>query len=128
LTSGVTLSDSANEYTTWYWAEYSSFPVSSESTGYILNVGVYSGNAGDAFKSSSTAGWRSNGMKFTTKDVDNDKNTIGNCVLMTPGSGGWWFNWCSVSLLNTDVTAVWTTRGTSPPYDVQQSRMMMKLI
>jgi Fibrinogen beta and gamma chains, C-terminal globular domain len=108
-----------------YWAEYSSFTISSESTGYMLTVGGYSGNAGDAFKTSNTADWISNGMKFTASDVDNDKNSGGNCAL-TYGGGAWWFKWCSASLLNNDPTACWTTVGATG--DVRKSRMMIRLV
>jgi len=37
-----------------------------------------------------------NGMKFTTKDRDNDNNS-GNCAAGGTGSkaGGWWYNSCT---------------------------------
>nr|XP_039259040.1 microfibril-associated glycoprotein 4-like [Styela clava] len=73
------------------YAKYSSFSIGSASTKYQLNVGGYSGNAGDSLN------WH-NAMKFTTKDQDNDKYS-GNCASIR-GSGGWWFNICLYSNLN----------------------------
>jgi len=49
----------------WYYAEYSTSTVQSESSNYTLHVSGYSGNAGDALS-------RQNGMKFSTFDRDND--------------------------------------------------------
>jgi hypothetical protein len=39
-----------------------------------------------------------NGMYFTTKDRDNDRNG-GNCAA-SYASGGWWYNSCTWSSLN----------------------------
>ena len=38
-----------------------------------------------------------NGMRFTTKDKDNDRRTDGNCVrnFSIGNIGGWWYNECS---------------------------------
>ena len=44
----------------------SSFSVGNSASKYVLNVGGYSGNAGDSLS-------EHNGRKFTTKDQDNDK-------------------------------------------------------
>ena len=44
-----------------------------------------------------------NGMKFTTKDRDNDKYGAGNCAVSGPNgknSNGWWFNNCATMQLN----------------------------
>jgi hypothetical protein len=71
---------------------------------YTLNVGGYSGNAGDALSKPTHSTWVNNGMKFTTSDADHD-NCPENCAVASGNVGGWWFNWCSVSLLNTDSTA-----------------------
>ena len=50
---------------------------------------VVLGNYKDALGSS-------NGLKFTTKDVDNDNMGSGNCALQY--SGGWWSDDCGMSL------------------------------
>ena len=68
----------------WYYAEYSSFVVSSEASQYMLQVSGYSGNAGDALS-------YSNGHKFTTYDRDNDPYGV-NCVASR--GGGFWHNNC----------------------------------
>ena len=49
------------------YAHYDTFSVGDASTEYVLTVGGYSGTAGDC-----TTGNRHNGMKFSTKDNDND--------------------------------------------------------
>jgi angiopoietin 2 len=49
----------------WYWAEYSTFRVYDESSGYTLNIGGYTGNAGDSLT-------YVNGRMFSTKDKDQD--------------------------------------------------------
>ena len=53
----------------------------------------YSGSARDSLINNS------NGVKFSTKDRDND-NYNGHCSLKHGGEGGWWFNSCSYSNLN----------------------------
>jgi len=74
----------------WYYAEYSSFVVLSESSNYTLQVSGYSGNAGrDSFS-------YSNGMMFSTFDRDNDLWS-GNCAPLW--GGGFWYKNCG---MNTD--------------------------
>ena len=73
------------------YAQYGTFEVGNEASGYVLNVGSYSGNAGDSFIP------RSNGMKFSTKDKDQD--TWGtNCAVSFKGA--WWYSSCHYSNLN----------------------------
>ena len=81
------------------YAKYSSFNVGNSSSKYRLSVSGYSGTAGDSI----TASERSymygylNGMKFSTRDQDND-NWSGHCAVSF--RGGWWFNTCHHSFLN----------------------------
>jgi len=49
----------------WYFAEYSTFIVLTESSNYRLHVSGHSGNARDALR-------KQNGQMFTTFDRDND--------------------------------------------------------
>ena len=73
------------------YAQYTTFSVGDSTTEYTLTVGGYSGTAGESLA------WHNNGMKFTTRDNDND-NHSGNCALIWHGA--WWFNTCFDSLLN----------------------------
>nr|XP_049606143.1 fibrinogen C domain-containing protein 1 isoform X2 [Syngnathus scovelli] len=79
-----------------YYALYDDFSVGRnsldpEKDGYPLLVSGYSGNAGDNLASHS-------GMKFTTKDRDQDKASGGNCA--NDYKGAWWYNNCYDSNLN----------------------------
>jgi len=74
----------------WYYAEYSTFVVSSEARNYKILVTGYSGNVGDAFG-------HHNDMMFTTYDRDND-NWPFNCAVLY--GGGFWYNRCSSVSVN----------------------------
>jgi len=56
----------------WYWAEYNTFTVGSESEGYRLHVDDITGNVNIAADKGILY---HNGMQFTTKDRDNDEDT-----------------------------------------------------
>ena len=76
------------------YAQYNTFSVGNSTTEYTLTVGGYSGTAGDSLA-------YHNGMKFTTRDNDNDNNTRNwenNCAKYWHGA--WWFNYCFYSHLN----------------------------
>uniref|UniRef100_A0A1X7UZM8 Fibrinogen C-terminal domain-containing protein n=2 Tax=Amphimedon queenslandica TaxID=400682 RepID=A0A1X7UZM8_AMPQE len=66
------------------------------STEYILTVGGYSGTAGDGLITDPNNGYIHNGMKFSTRDNDNDNGE--NCAINW--NGAWWFNDCFQSHLN----------------------------
>jgi hypothetical protein len=79
---------------------YEDFWIDSEAEGYRLHVSGYSGTVGDALS-------KHNGMKFSTKDVDNDevgahikqfKTWDGSCAKRF--NGAWWFYKCYQSNLN----------------------------
>ncbi|VDI54349.1 Hypothetical predicted protein, partial [Mytilus galloprovincialis] len=68
------------------YAVYRDFSIGDASTKYRLTISNYSGNAGDGMS-------YFNGMKFTTKDQDNDR-VSGNCANSVYFKGGWWYNNC----------------------------------
>ena len=81
------------------YANYSTFSISDGSTEYILTVGGYSGTAGDGLIDSNLGHPSShNGMKFSTRNNDNDNSYGGNCA--DNWNGAWWFNRCLQSHLN----------------------------
>ena len=73
------------------YAKYGSFGVGDEQSLYQLSVDSYSGSAGDSLA-------YHNSMKFSTKDMDNDKKSDRNCAVAN--KGGWWFKSCDSSNLN----------------------------
>ena len=72
------------------FAKYNSFKVGNAASKYTLHVTGYSGNAGDSLS-------HHNGMKFTTKDSDND-HYKSNCAVAFKGA--WWYVGCFRSNLN----------------------------
>ncbi|XP_031563600.1 uncharacterized protein LOC116299106 [Actinia tenebrosa] len=80
-----------------YFANYSSFLVAKESESYRLNVSGYQGTAGDSLSDGANQNVVSNGMKFSTRDMDNDL-AASSCA--NTNVAGWWFRNCSASNLN----------------------------
>ncbi|XP_046863415.1 ficolin-1-like [Xenia sp. Carnegie-2017] len=72
------------------YAEYDFFSVASEWHKYKLDLGKYSGTAGDSLN-------YHQGMEFSTKDSDNDKSSI-DCASLYKGA--WWYKSCHASNLN----------------------------
>ena len=108
----------------WLWAEYDNIIVESENNYYRLHVTGYHGDAGDAFNNDAP-NMQSNGMPFSTPDVDNDPWTDGHCASIL--SGGWWFNRCSTSYLNHVMSPWWYLTSTAtPPTSLNASRMMLQ--
>ena len=75
------------------YAKYGKFNIGDEQALYRLEVGSYSGTAGDAI----TGSVNLNNMAFSTKDRDNDRAS-GNCAVSN--TGAWWYNNCHYSNLN----------------------------
>lgn len=72
-------------------ASYDSFHVGSEAEKYILEIAEFSGTAGDSLSS------RHNGMRFSTKDEDND---VHHQSCSQKCKGAWWYADCHLSNLN----------------------------
>jgi len=72
------------------YAKYGKFSIGDEQAQYRLEVGSYSGTAGDSLT-------YHNNMAFSTKDKDNDKWST-NCAASFRGA--WWYKSCSWSHLN----------------------------
>ncbi|XP_065923917.1 microfibril-associated glycoprotein 4 [Magallana gigas] len=86
------------------YVKYSNFSIGSESEKYKIAIAGYSGNAGDSLSDN-------NGLKFSTKDQDNDA-MVKSCAVVHQGA--WWFGACSRSNLNGlyQKSAVkWTWKG-----------------
>ena len=72
------------------YAKYGKFNIGDEQAKYRLEVGSYSGTAGDSIKGH-------NNMAFSTKDRDNDIWSSNCAVSFT---GAWWYSNCHYSNLN----------------------------
>ncbi|CAH1268631.1 ANGPTL2 [Branchiostoma lanceolatum] len=84
------------------YAKYASFSVGGSSTYYRLNVGGYSGTAGDGFSLSysTTYGHYQNGQGFSARDVDNDTKSGSCAASLSSVTGGWWYKSCGLSALH----------------------------
>ena len=78
------------------YLSYHHFRVGPASNDYHLSISGFSGNTTDPSTGSSSL----NGMKFTTRDRDNDKWSS-NCAVHAVGNaGGWWYRHCSHTFPN----------------------------
>ena len=73
------------------YAKYSIFNVGDSDPKYKLLVQGYTGNARDSLKNHT-------GMKFTTKDINNDVENVKNCAVLFKGE--WWYHRYHHSNLN----------------------------
>jgi len=116
----------------WFSAEYDSFFITSESRGYALNVSGYFGDVGDALNMNNSGKYPQNGMKFSTRDKDNDLSTLGNCAAKF--LCGFWFSECSCACLNCPYNTSsfsWISindSGLTSSLPLKASRMMIKLV
>ena len=72
------------------YAKSGKFKIGDEQVQFQLEVGSYSGTAGDSLA-------YHNNMAFSTKDRDNDRSSS-NCAVSA--TGAWWYNSCHQSNLN----------------------------
>ena len=79
------------------YLSYNKFAVGPANSQYQLSISGFTGITTDPF----TTPHNINGMKFTTKDMDNDEWHT-NCAIVTAGgnAGGWWYRGCSRIFLN----------------------------
>lgn len=73
-----------------HWAEYS-FSLEGPSKDYTIHVSHFSGDLTDPLANST-------GVKFSTKDRNNDNHRSSNCARNY--TGGWWLNVCGEANLN----------------------------
>ncbi|XP_047431866.1 angiopoietin-related protein 5-like isoform X1 [Mugil cephalus] len=124
------------------YAEYKSFRLGNEKSAFRLNVGTYSGNAGDAIRGA-YEGIDQNGYGFSTIDRDNDGcspcifgDIAENKCAFSEG-GGWWYSKCGSASLNGEWHPTgdhigwasglhWLTWKPPAPYSAKASRMMIK--
>lgn len=71
-------------------ATYDTFRVKNEASKFLLEIDTFHGNATDAFR-------YSDGMPFSTSDVDNDVSSQ-NCARFY--TAGWWYKHCHYANLN----------------------------
>ena len=76
------------------YAKYGKFNIGDEQANYRLEVGSYSGTAGDSLH---TGGYDLNNMMFSTKDRDND---VCGCNCAVDWTGAWWYRGCHDCNLN----------------------------
>ena len=79
------------------YLSYNKFAVGPANSQYQLSISGFTGITDDPFTTHDI-----NGMKFTTKDRDNDEHSSGNCAVFHHGgnAGGWWYRGCSCIHLN----------------------------
>ncbi|KAL7867472.1 hypothetical protein SRHO_G00088560 [Serrasalmus rhombeus] len=126
------------------FAQYQNFSVGDSRTNYKLQVGAYSGNAGDAIRGA-YAGIDQNGYGFSTSDRDNDGcspcifGDIATNDCSAKSGGGWWFSRCGSANLHGDWHPKadnrfwasglhWLTWRGPVPYSAKATRMMIKTV
>ena len=96
----------------WYSAEYDSFLIDNEAGGYAIHVTGYHGDAGDAMQYLLGSVFYQNGMKFSTRDFDNDLVPSGSCAIQYGVAN--WYNCCHAFLLTgSSINNGWRTLSTT---------------
>ena len=78
------------------YAKYGKFKIGDEQANYRLELGSFSGTAGDSLLTGGSDNL--NNMAFSTKDRDNDIYSYSNCAV--EWTGAWWYRSCHNSNLN----------------------------
>ncbi|XP_068445978.1 angiopoietin-related protein 3 [Clinocottus analis] len=111
-----------------HWAEYR-FSLEGTSKGYTLHVSHFSGDLPDAMANRS-------GMRFSTKDRNNDNHRNSNCARTY--TGGWWFNACRETNLNGKYLwlrakgrsmrrkGIYWKPGTGPSYSLKMTKISVR--
>ena len=108
------------------YAVYHKFRMEGESSGYRLEIDDYSGDAGDSMKD------RHDGLKFSTKDRDNDD--VSDISKAYEFHGAWWYGYLTESNLNgqylgPDVDGengiMWLTFNNSYTYSMKETKMLI---
>ncbi|XP_038137870.1 fibrinogen-like protein 1 [Cyprinodon tularosa] len=123
------------------FAEYNNFTLGDEQKAYKLEVGRYSGNAGDAIRGSKPR-MDQNGFGFSTIDSDHDGcspcifDDIAEEECAASEGGGWWYSRCGSAALNGDwhpsgdhiywVSGLHWHTWKPVPYSAKATRMMIK--
>ena len=80
---------------TEYQIHFDSFRVENRSTNYTLRLGGYNSSASIGVPASCKTDFlKNNNQPFTTKDRDNDRNSVKNCAQKF-GGAGWWYRYCT---------------------------------
>jgi hypothetical protein len=103
-------------------AIYSSIAVHNADNKYRLDLGTYSGTAGDGMRACEP-GYNNDGMPFSTHDRDND-NSRENCA--QNAGGGWWFNNCACSILNRPYNNPYMYYWTTFSYNLKSTEMKLR--
>ncbi|XP_072032412.1 fibrinogen C domain-containing protein 1-A-like [Amphiura filiformis] len=99
------------------YALYDDFHIGDELTQFQLSIGTYSGTAGDALR-------LHEGMKFSTKDKDND---IWSSDCASTRGGAWWYGGCEHSNLNGPyLTSATSTHRAITWYHWKSTRIALK--
>ena len=113
----------------WYSAEYTIFTLASEADMYRINVGGYTGDAGDGFNFSPFTQGVTTNMSFTTIDKI-DYYLLYSYPLCPPNFEGWWWNVCGTSALTVTMgSSMWGTLEVTvglANFQVKDNRMMIK--
>ena len=112
----------------WYFAEYNTFSVGNEATGYFLFIGEYTGSAGDSMTVDGLISYNLNGATFKTYDRYGTSRT---CVASSLLGGFWYVGGnCGYAFVNQHIYFQWKSLpvGTRSDVHVALLRSRMTLV